>query len=285
MSEGGYFSRVYIRAGAPNTDSKKMRKRLEAAYNSIFNDLSDELGLYIEAQIGLDVLRQGLDRLYVSWEDVFSKRPIEDVLDIITAGFRFIRSQEDRGRVVHASKFAGVVERIFREEHVAYRIDDKGGVHPFVDVGFSAEFSQTLEGLSDARLAAAKHHVEQAELKLLTAQLDTRAAVRAIFDAAENVFKLICLGQTQLNKEGVRKALAPAIEAATKVDRHEKLARGKLVQALEDWIDAGHFYRHEPGRPDPTQPSLQFAVLYLSQGFGYVRFLAEIFAATPSKQG
>lgn len=284
MSEGGYFSRVYIRTGAPNSDSKKMRKRLEAAYSTIFNDLSYDLGKFIEAQIGLDVLRRGVDRMYVSWEEIFSRRPIEDVLDVITAGFRFIRSQEGRRHVVNASNFTGLVERIFREEHVAYRIDDKGGVHPFVDVGFSTEFSQTLEGLSDARLAAAKHHVEQAELKLLTTQLDSRAAVRAIFDAAENVFKLICPGQTQLNKEGVRKALAPAIEAAAKGDSHEKLARGKLVQALEDWIDAGHFYRHEPGRPDPTQPSLQFAVLYLSQGFGYVRFLAEILVATPGKQ-
>jgi hypothetical protein len=280
--EGGYFSRTYMRSGAPSSDSRKLRKRLATAYGTIFSGTSREIGEYIEINLGLDVLRMGVDHRYVSWDDIFSRISVEDILDIITATYRFIKSQEGRRRVTNASSFVNFVEKAFREEHVAYRVDEKGGVHPFVDIGFSAAFAQTLEGLSDARLAAARHYVEDAELRLLATQLDTRGAVRAIFDAAENLFKLICPGQTQLNKDSVRRVLAPAVEAALTGDSHEKRARAKLALGFEDWIDAGHFYRHEPGHADPTQPSIQFAVLYLSLGFGFVRFLAEVLAAVSS---
>lgn len=285
MSEcetGGYFSRAYLKRDAPSSDSKKLRKRLEAYFRDLFRDESYEFGEFIEIELGLIVLERYNN--FLDWEDVFSNQKIEDVLDIVTAAHRFL-FRSTRGsyntKIVHFSEF---VERAFREEFVSYRIDEKGGIHPFIDVAFVGAFSSVINELADPRLSAAKHYIEQAERCLLATQLDTRMAVRATFDAAENLFKLICTGQTQLNKTKIQQNLIPILLDAAPSE-HERRALGKLMDSFIGWIESGHFYRHEPGNSKPEKPSFEFAVLYLTQGFGYIRFLAIACKAADAKQG
>ena len=50
----------------------------------------------------------------------------------------------------------------------------------------------------------------------------------------------------------------------------------KLLNGFKEWIDAAHFYRHEEGRTEPGQPEGELALLLISEGLSYVRWLAAI---------
>jgi hypothetical protein len=41
--------------------------------------------------------------------------------------------------------------------------------------------------------------------------------------------------------------LAPLLQALYAEDGTARLAAGKMLSALKDWVNAAHFYRHEQG--------------------------------------
>jgi hypothetical protein len=55
------------------------------------------------------------------------------------------------------------------------------------------------------------------------------------------------------------------------------------VDAFRDWVDAAHFYRHEAGREAVAQPPLSLAILLISAGASFLRWLAEFDAAAHPK--
>ncbi|WP_291733746.1 hypothetical protein [Leisingera sp. F5] len=50
----------------------------------------------------------------------------------------------------------------------------------------------------------------------------------------------------------------------------------KTLEGFKDWINAAHFYRHEQGVEEPNQPAEEVAVLLISQGLSYTRWLAQL---------
>jgi len=46
-----------------------------------------------------------------------------------------------------------------------------------------------------------------------------------------------------------------------------------------DWIEAAHFYRHEPGMEEPAQPPLELAIELVSVGAAFIRRLAGLDAS------
>jgi len=52
-----------------------------------------------------------------------------------------------------------------------------------------------------------------------------------------------------------------------------------MLNAFEDWTAACHVYRHAPGEAETSQPSFEIAILMVSQGYGFVRWLAEMVSA------
>ena len=62
-------------------------------------------------------------------------------------------------------------------------------------------------------------------------------------------------------------------------------AASKLLSAFKDWINAAHFYRHEPGHQDPAQPPLMLAVQMVSVGASFIRWLAELDAIQQKGNG
>jgi hypothetical protein len=277
---GGYFSRNYLRPNAPLPDSKRLRLRLATYLVEHFADKSSEIGRFIERELGIRVLSRGPMYAYVSWEQVLEKCAVSDLLDIVTACFKFISLHSRPYQISEPGAYLiAFVDRAFREQNLAYRIDESGGIHPFIDIAFSSELAEVVRHLSDQSLKSARQSVDRAEAALLDKDFNGRLAVRSIFDATENIFKLICPRMNQLNKQNITNELRPIILRVMADNPHEQRAAGKLVDAFANWVEAGHNYRHDPGHTDPTAPSSVLTITYVSQGLGYVRWLADVFVS------
>jgi hypothetical protein len=95
-----------------------------------------------------------------------------------------------------------------------------------------------------------------------------------VFLAAENVFKLI----TSKDRLGAKEAddLGPIIDKLYATDDTARNCARKMRASFKDWVDAAHFYRHEPGTEDVAQPPLPLAVYLVSTGATHLRWLAEL---------
>jgi hypothetical protein len=100
---------------------------------------------------------------------------------------------------------------------------------------------------------------------------DTRAAVWGVFDAVETVFKLIFSKATRLGASEVKSMLRPL--ALSSLVGAERNATGQILNSLEDWVNACHQYRHAQGVEEREPPSEALALLMVSNGAAYLRWL------------
>ena len=274
---GGYFSRNYLWDGSFLADDKKTRFRVAAFLSDYFGVSSGEAGKYIELELGIKCRILGSSRYYVNWVALFEKINKVEFLDTVTAliKYEYDHSTPDIRNSSRKHPLRDFVLRSFSENKLAYIIDDQGGIHPLVDAKFQSMAGSLIRNLSESDLSAAKHYVEAAELSLLQSHFDGRGGIRAIFDAAENMLKQIAPRATQLNTNAISEQLLPVLIAIVGPDLIEQRAVRKLVASFSDWVDAAHFYRHEPGSQEPVQPSEIFTTVMVSQGMGFVRWLAD----------
>lgn len=273
-SEGGFFSRNYLRKETPTADDERMRHRLAVYIDDYSGDDDYKIGRLIERELGLQVLQSGYERSYIPWKDIFSSFPIGDLLDIITLICRIWPTRRVGSyREEYNTSLRDFAERVFREQGVAYRIDAKGGIHPFVDITFSSSYMELVDGLGREGFQAARESIEAAEKALLAVRFNGRLAVRSTFDAVENIYKVTFPGRTHLNKDGFRNDIKPLLESHFSSSDVERRATGKLADGLNSWIEAGHFFRHDPGQPEPAAPSQDFAIHYVSTGISIARWL------------
>lgn len=282
---GELFSRNYLKPISLSADSERMRFRIATFLDEYFEDNQVSVGRLIEKEIGIKAVDDGTYNTYVSWKTFLGTVDVVDFLDILTIIARsYPKRSIKKDRMTVSYNVIDFIQKVFRDQNVAYSIDEKGGIHPFVDTAFTSQLSETIRNLSDAELSAARSLVEASERSLLASSFDGRTSVRSIFDAVENVFKLLNSGSNQMNKAAINDKLRPQLLSNLVNGSHEYRATSKLVDSLQDWVDAGHNYRHEPGEPEPSQPSMQFAVQYLSQGMGYVRWLCHVFVSGAHKK-
>ena len=113
---------------------------------------------------------------------------------------------------------------------------------------------------------------------MLADPLDGKAAIRNTFDAIENLYKQMFPKVPQMNKINLQKHLKPVMERLFPGEKNKNARRSslKLLEALTDWVDGVHEYRHAPGAPEPLQPPEALTILVVSQGLAYLRWLAEL---------
>ena len=111
---------------------------------------------------------------------------------------------------------------------------------------------------------------------LAKASPDGKAAISGTFRAAEGLFRLMFEKSPRLTAPEAQLRLEPLLQRAYATDNAAKGAASKLLNAFKDWIDAAHFYRHEPGQQDPVQPPLTLAVQMVSIGASFIRWLSEL---------
>ncbi|MCS6760009.1 MAG: hypothetical protein MO852_14540 [Candidatus Devosia euplotis] len=260
------FSQNYLLRLDLMPDSQRMRRHLGTLAGSQnlakFRDiLTRELGIPLESR---------LNDYSSLWSDAVAKLELRDCLYVTTIRFQNLTYEYSDGDGSQKRKiqshFLAEARRIFREEQVGYRIDDQGGVHFLVDSAFEISRVSVINGLGKERYTAARSLFEAAIASLDSTPSDPKGAVRNTFFAVESLFRLIYLTAHQLSGSEVLKHLKPAVDEAYKDQEPAIYVAQKQVASLREWIDAAHFYRHEPGTEEPAQPPIEIAIELVSQG-------------------
>jgi hypothetical protein len=273
VPKGQRFSHVYLERGKPRGESPRMRRRIASAMWE-FSAASDNFNFYriITGQLGVEPPTGSMGGIL--WNEFFANAEPRDILDFVTLAYRHGR---ELGRNSSAGKWLKDVETVFREESIHYTVDDQGGIHPYVDQEFTFNSAATIAVLQSGRYSNARDAFEGAMNALAQAPPDGKAAIRAVFSAAENVFKLIA----SKDRLGMKEAddLGQIIDKLYASDGTARNSAKKMLNSFKDWVDAAHFYRHEPGTEDVAQPPLALAVYLVSTGASHLRWLAELDSA------
>ena len=272
------FRRLYLRPDSPLPDGPQFRRRLATIVPTrFFPSFEDQgrLGTYMASAFGIDVphWESPGGRAY-RFEQHFLNAHVHDVLESITAIFQVLAGSGSRANP--GDRWLDAIRDIFADEHLAYRVDDLGVVHPLVDQAFDAARVSAIGALAGETFNAARTHFDDAIASL--EEDDTRGAVGNCFDAAENLFKLLTESGQQLTKGNVESTLRPIMNRLhADLDPATRQHVGRMVSSFGAWVDAGHPYRHAQGNTEVQAPTQVLAVLYLNSGAGFIRWLAHVF--------
>ncbi|MDO8978700.1 MAG: hypothetical protein Q7V17_05650 [Afipia sp.] len=264
---GKRYSEIYLDHGKPIQDHPRMRFRLAAL-------ISDTKPFWIDEALGQEAEKKlGLKTPYSSsssWKVILEKWELQDVLDLVTVAGHFI--QRD-GRGPGASKlWATLVNQIFSDLNIAYRVDDQSGVHPYPDEEYSRAKAASIAALQAPRYANALNEFENGSK---TISVDNKNAIRRTFASAEGLFRLMFPRSPRLTASESEQ-IAPLIEKLYANDTIAIGAAKKALLSFKDWIDACHFYRHEAGKQEVSQPPLSLTINLVSTGASFIRLLAEL---------
>lgn len=267
--EGSRFTQIYVEQAAPLPDSPKARRRVGSTLQTIGGYVTNrDISLFLETELGINVpVYQAYD-----WPEQTIKLSLHDFLDTITLVTRHLA----RSNTQVSARWLQAVQRIFSEEGLAYEIDAKGGVHPAVDVAFQRNRQTAVAGLQSPRYQNALQSFERISSELAQQPPNGKEAIRAIWSAVEGLFRLMFPKAAQLNAGEVADKLAPIIQTAFAQDATAIRAANKLLNSFKNWVDACHNYRHEPGTQEPAQPPLELAIITISQGTSFLRWLISL---------
>jgi hypothetical protein len=265
------FSQLYINRDERLPDSPRARRRLSSLVRTVGH--WQQLGFHVEHELGV---RIGTDHGYYwsEWEHFINNAPLRDFLDIVTEVFVYLRGQT--GLRDLSNKWLAEARRIFIEEHVAYSIDDNGVVHPAIDAEFQRNRSATIAGLTSPRYANVLSAFERISDELSETPPHGKEAWRAVFAAAEGLFRLMFPASPRLTANEIETRLAPVVRNRYADDATALRAAERLLASFKDWVDASHNYRHEPGSEEPIEPPLEVAILAISNGAAFIRWLLEL---------
>ena len=273
-THGMRFSHAYLARGEPHADSVRARRRISSLMLAISESARDGLGILLERELGVEIPSfYGYD-----WHGFFRSCELKDLLDTITIAYQhFVKG----GRPTIATNWIQDVTRVLQEENLRYRIDPHGGVHFSIDEEFERGRAASIAALQGPRYANVADAFEQAYTALAAVPPDGKGAIRATFSSAEGLFRLMFTSSPRLTASEIDKHLGPYLQSVFAADTTVSGATSKLLAKSKDWVDAAHFYRHEPGKEEIAQPPLSLAINLVSLGASYIRWLAEIDSAKP----
>jgi hypothetical protein len=269
---GQLFTLNYIDRGAPTADNVEFRARLASFLQVNAGDKKYALATYIAQETGY------IRPLEIAPHDLFNKLPIARALTLITIVYRFFLAQDQAygaGYKINSQKWLLFVQRTLREENLGYSIDQEGGVHYLVDDEFEHNRSAIVRGLNLPKYAGVLAAFNSAHNYLDPNALDTKAAVRSMFEALEIQTKLMVTTQN-LNKYCAQNLLADVAVKALSSDPTATKVLKATFAAFGEWVDGLHNYRHGQGTAEPVSPPLELAVHVLSNGAAYLRLLLDV---------
>ena len=271
---GQRFSHVYLRPTQLLQDAKRAHRRVAALIGSM-KDL-DGLSTDFIGELGVDPV---WGHSSVNWPKTLDHLSTQDFLDLFTVACRFLAKKKRSSRVMYnpSAKELFVLEsnRILAEENLCYEIDSEGGAHFKVDAEFAANTNAAIAALGTTRYANAREQFESAMAALSKADVDGKQGIRGVFYATECVFKLM-YDRPRLAAGDLAKSLRPTVQQLFSADPTALKAANKSVEALADWVDACHNYRHEQGVEEPLRPPIDLAVQLISVGSGFLRWLVSL---------
>jgi hypothetical protein len=271
------YSQLYIDYSAPIPDSPRARHRLGKLLQDLVGPMHNAalpLSELLERELGVTV---GVRHAFGI--PIFcSQCAVRDFLDTVTVTTTYFQNSSGL-----RTQWLSGVRRIFSEEHLAYEVDDNGIVHPAVDEEFQRNRQATVAGLQMPRYANSLAAFERISDELASQPPNGKEAWRAVFTSAEGLFKLMFPSAPQLNAGAVDTHLTGVVQKLYHGDAVALRAANKMQAAFKDWVDGSHNYRHETGSEEPVQPPIDLAVLAISNGTAYLRWLIAIDQAILTK--
>ncbi|RYH37900.1 MAG: hypothetical protein EON54_19135 [Alcaligenaceae bacterium] len=266
-TSGELFSRVYLERGAPARDSARFRRRLFGYLETHNSTEWYSLSKVIRMGGGIDIGNNS-----PAIQKFFLSGAIVDVLDFVTLYWRQAGG-EDQYYGSKARSWHKFVAKAFEDENLGYQLDSRCGVHYFVDEEFNRNRVSALSVLEASSLTAVRDAFERAHHYLDPGARDTKASVRAAFESLEILAKLMYPDQKNLNGWVIENRVVPHAQKFAR-DATERDAIKQTFDGLAKMITAMHLYRHGQGTEEPTAPSVELSVYFLSVVASSLRWMA-----------
>jgi hypothetical protein len=276
IPEGEFYAHLYVKRGAPLGDSDKMRRRMAKFFTHTIhggNQATIEIARQIQIETGAKYFAPPY--FWPQFELFFESAPIIDVLTAITIIWRELDKLLLLGPIT-SEEWRVFIERLLREENLGYRLDSKGGIHPAVDQEFERNQTSALAALTDSRYTAVLHAAEAAFKQLETLPMDGKGAARNIFEAAESLTKIVTGSGADLDEGLVNKDLRRIVDRVFDGDEQLRSTANRLLTSFGKWVSAVHPFRHGHDRDRPLMLPDDVAVLAISQGASFLRWLADL---------
>jgi hypothetical protein len=149
-------------------------------------------------------------------------------------------------------------------------------VHFLVDEEFDRARQCALAALQTDRYSAVRAEFDVAYRALDVTPPNFKTAVRAVFEANEILFKLMFPRVPRLGENEIKNNLGPRVQKLHQTDPAAHRAANRMVAAFGEWVEGGHNYRHGQPVEEPTPPPVPLALVFMSTGAGFLRWLAEM---------
>lgn len=265
---GELFSRLYVERGAPVQDKPAFRTRLIEEIRTIAGaQMLHELVSYMRSEGGKEVSIYGV----LSY---LKECHINDFLDCITLLWRAMRRF---GHRIASDRWFLFVERAIQEENMAYSLDERCGVHFFVDEEFERNRVSALKCLSGARYIEVAKNFEEAHGHLDKRPPDAEASVTSAFKALESMARLTTSRDksSMLGRPMVRDFIKPLMVKKASGDI-EKGVVSCVADGIAEIVHSAHDYRHGQTTPVDGDFTFTYAVFFLSFAASFLRWLAEL---------
>lgn len=277
VPRGRPYDALYVDHGDPKRDSPRMRARLGAFIREIGDGGLIRL---VELRFGT---RPNVPYGSYDWQGYFAHLDINDMLVAVTLvhhnATKNDRSNARSGRrSENAKRWREFVKVVFHEENVHYFIDEEGGVHNALDGAMVREANAAIRVLSGEDRAHISEQYSSGVDSLASLPPNGRLAVRDVFEATESLFRQVFPEARQLNANALERYLKPEVQRLYDADEDLRGVALDAYASMVKWVDAAHPYRHGSGQKEMTQPPLEIATLLVSEGTGFIRWLAEVSA-------
>jgi hypothetical protein len=267
MELGKRFSLLYLDRSKTLRDSQRFRNRLAAFYWKVLHQNHEwDIVQAIQLEIGAEV-PLGMESYSV--HDFIKQSELRDLLDSITVVYKIVKGGP---YISLGEKWKSFVGRAISEENLGYRLDDECGVHFFVDEEFERNRFSTLAVLEDPQYSGSRGAYETAYKYLDADPIDTKGAVRSIFESIEILVKQM-VDTKLLNKWVVENTLKIKCLTTYESDPIAKNVASKMFDGFGQWVDSVHNYRHGQVGDEPVSPPENIAIYIISSGTAFLRWL------------
>jgi hypothetical protein len=280
------FSTLYVKHEKPVEDNPRARKRLQKYYQDIASKIGDVHQRAIESRIeqicGIDIpmiFSNPPQIIYMgrNYKALFCEVDIITFMNMLTVIYNEMPNHFIyHDRVGCKDAWLQICRMVFVEENLGYEIDDYGVVHFKVDEEFVRNKVSAIASLAWKELGAVRLEADQAFASVHRVPPDTKAACRHMVEAVEILFKIIAPDVSRLGSSELRSSLLPLLKRMYAGNRPAADAATNVVAEIGAWVNWLHIYRHGQRVEEPSPPPLEIAVLGVSAGATYLRFLADV---------
>jgi hypothetical protein len=271
MNEGQKFSLLYLDRSKTLKDSQRFRNRLAAFFQNFLRNYGTQIIEAIRLEIGAEI-PVGRTGYGYNVSDFFKKAELKDILDSITVLYNTIIRY---GSSMLAEKWKGFVQKAISEENLGYQLDNKCGVHYFVDEEFERNRFSTLSVLENPRYNASRAAYNMAYQYLDNDPIDTKGALRSIFESIEILVKQM-VDTKNLNGWIIENKLKEKCLGVYIDDETAKKVTSQMFDGFTEWVDAIHNYRHGQSDMEPVAAPVDVAIYIISSGTSFLRWLIQI---------